>query len=265
MIKLYEAPMSTCTQKVRFVLEQKSLSWEGVPVDLHSGENFSSEYMKLNPKGVIPALVDGEDAIIESNNICQYLDEKYPQVPLMPDTPKGRSDVRTLLQLIDEHVHSDVSACTYAIAFRERITKQYDTPEKLEAYIAEIPDTGKRLSRSDYIANGIESPAVSTAVVRIVAVLQRLEGLLQNSPYLVGDQLTLADIAYSPYITRLDHLSMDGLWKEMPAWGEWYEQIQTTTGYQKGMKAYFVDGAIESMRSHGNAAQEKIAAILNAK
>lgn len=265
MIQLYEAPMSTCTQKVRFVLEQKGLSWEGVSVDLHSGENFSPEHMKLNPKGVIPILVDDEDVIIESNNICQYLDEKYPQVALMPNSPKGRSDVRTLLQLIDEHLHSDVSACTYAIAFRVRIAKQYNTPEKLKAYIAEIPDAGKRLSRSDYVAMGIESPAVHTAVIRIVAVLRRLESLLQNSPYLVGDQLTLADIAYSPYITRLDHLSMGGLWEDMPAWTKWYEQIQTTTGYQQGMKAYFVDGAIESMRSKGAAAKEKIAAILNAK
>ena len=265
MIKLYEAPMSSCTQKVRFVLEQKGISWEGVPVDLHTGENFSPSYMKLNPKGVIPALIDGEDVIIESNNICQYLDEKYPQVPLMPDTPKGRSDVRTLLQLIDEHVHFDVSACTYAIAFRERILKHYDTPEKLEAYIAEVPDAGKRLSRREYVDKGIDSPIVNTAVLRMAAVLKRLESMLQNSPYLVGDQLTLADIAYSPYITRLDHLSMDRLWKKMPAWSEWYKRIQTTTGYQKGLQAYFVDGAIESMRSRGNAAQEKIAAILNAK
>lgn len=143
MIKLHHAPLSSCSQKVRFVLEEKGLKWSSVNVDLHAGENLQAHFLALNPKGVVPVLEDGNDIIVESNNICLYLDEAYPQTPLMPASAKGRSDVRVLLQAIDEFVHSDSSALTYAIAFRDRLCKTYNTPEKVEEYLASIPDLGR--------------------------------------------------------------------------------------------------------------------------
>ena len=264
MIKLHHAPMSTCSQKVRFVLEEKGLPWEEVVVNLHEGENFSPEFLKLNPKGVVPVLVDDREIILESNNLCLYLDDKYPQVPLMPDTPKGRSDVRTLLQWIDEQVHHDISACTYPVAFRPGVLKTYDTPEKLEAYILKVPDAGKRKFRREIMTKGTECAAFKTAVPRLASVLERLNGLLQNSHYLVGDRLTVADIAYSPYITRLDHLSMSFMWEDKPAIADWYERLKATTGYEKGISAFFVAAAIENMGNTGNVAKPAIEAALAA-
>lgn len=262
MIRLYQAGMSSCTQKVRFVLEQKGLPWQGIAVDLHNAENYSEEFVKINPKAIIPVLDDDGEIIFESNNICLYLDEKYPQTPLMPDTAKGRSDVRTLLQLIDEQVHTDSSVCTYAMAFRGHIRKTYDTDEKLDAYLADMPDAGRRYTKRQIIVHGTECPEFEIAVIRLNAMLELLEKHLSQTSYLVGDQLTIADIAYSPYLTRLEHLNMQNLWSDKPSVASWYEGIQKMTGYEKGLRDFFVDDVIAGMRAAGDQYADKISEIL---
>ncbi|HTY67546.1 MAG TPA: glutathione S-transferase family protein, partial [Alphaproteobacteria bacterium] len=79
MLTLYNAPHSTCSQKVRICLAEKGLAFEDIRLDLGKArEHLKPEYLKLNPNGVVPTLVDGDDVIIDSSVICEYLDEKYP-------------------------------------------------------------------------------------------------------------------------------------------------------------------------------------------
>ncbi|MCL4139387.1 UNVERIFIED_CONTAM: hypothetical protein GTU68_009489 [Idotea baltica] len=254
--------MSSCSQKVRFMLAQKGLDYENINVDLHGGENLESDFLKLNPKGVVPVLVDDEEVILESNNICIYLDEKYPENSLMPSTAKGRSDVRVLLQQIDENVHYDISACTYTIGFRPRLQKTYDTPEKLADYLASIPDAGKREFRKNIITKGLQSLEFEVGVKRSAAMIGRLDALLQNSDYLVGDDLSVADICYSPYITRLDHLAMSYIWQDKPAVKDWYARLQETEGYQRGFNDYFNEDVIAKMNAAGDAARKQMEEVL---
>ena len=261
MIKLYQAAMSSRTQKVRLVLEQKQLPWEGITVDLHCAENYSPEFKRINPKAIIPVLDDDGDLIRESNNICLYLDEKYPQVTLMPDSLMERSEVRTLCQLIDEQVHNDSSVCTYAMAFRTRIRATYDDDKKLDVYLADVPDAGRRYTKRQVIVHGTECPEFEIAVIRLNAMLQMMEDRLQSSKYLVGEQLSIADIVYSPYVTRLDHLSMETLWSDKPNVAAWYERIQSTRGYEKGMADFFIVEAIKNMRTAGAQWADKIQTI----
>ena len=262
MIKLYQAAMSTCVQKVRFTLEQKGLPWEGIDVDLHSGENYSDEYRKINPKAIIPVLEDDGDMIYESNNICIYLDEKYPDTPMMPKDPKGRADVRELVQLIDEQVHHDSSALTYGIAFRPGVLAKYDTNEKLEAYLAGMPNAGRRNSKRDVITNGVESSECITALERLNKMLAMLELRLQNSDYLVGDELSIADIVYSPYLTRLAHLNLQGMWDDKPNVAAWFDRVRNTKGYRQGVAAFFSDAVVARMGDTGIKAWPKIKEIL---
>lgn len=262
MISLYHAGMSSCAQKVRFVLEEKGLEWESILVDLHGGENLTPDFIRMSPKGVVPVLKDDGDLYLESNNICIYLDEKYPDTQLMPGTPKGNSDVRTLAQLVDEHVHQDVSACTYTLAFGPRLRATYDTPEKLRDYLDSIPDAGKRQFRGSVIKLGVDCPEFAIALSRLSAVFERLEGLLQDSEFLVGDQLSIADIIYSPYITRLDHLQMSFIWEDKPGVTAWYERIKETIGYKNGLVAFFNPQVMQGMAASGTAQADKIAALI---
>ena len=262
MIRLYQAAMSTCVQKVRFTLEEKGLPWEGIAVDLHSGENYSPEFRKINPKAIIPVLDDDGDFIFESNNICIYLDEKYPDTALMPTDAKGRATVRELLQLIDEQVHHDSSALTYGIAFRPGVRAKYDTEEKLEAYLAGMPDAGRRNSKREVITKGVDCQECTTAIQRLSLMLTRHEERLQHSDFLVGDQLTIADIAYAPYMTRLTHLNLSGMWADKPAVAAWFDRVCGTKGYQQGIKSFFNDEVIARMGAGGDKAWPTVQKIL---
>lgn len=83
-LKLYSYWRSSCSQRVRIALNLKGLEYEYIPVNLLKGEHFSPDFLKLNPLGYVPALVDGEIVISDSFAILMYLEEKYPQHPLLP-------------------------------------------------------------------------------------------------------------------------------------------------------------------------------------
>ena len=83
MLELYHDWRSFCSIKVRLCLAEKQLPWESRFIDLMKLEHTSPEYLKLNPNGVVPTLVHDGIAIQESTVINEYLEENFPQIPLM--------------------------------------------------------------------------------------------------------------------------------------------------------------------------------------
>ncbi|XP_022148961.1 glutathione S-transferase zeta class-like [Momordica charantia] len=83
-LKLYSYWRSSCAHRVRIALNLKGLNFEYKAVNLLKGEQFTPEYEKLNPIGYVPTLVDGDSVIADSFAILMYLEEKYPQHPLLP-------------------------------------------------------------------------------------------------------------------------------------------------------------------------------------
>uniref|UniRef100_A0A1J3DPZ0 glutathione transferase n=3 Tax=Noccaea caerulescens TaxID=107243 RepID=A0A1J3DPZ0_NOCCA len=84
MLKLYSYWRSSCGHRVRIALSLKGIEYEYIPVNLLKGEQFNPDFMKINPMGTVPALVDGDVVISDSFAIIMYLDEKYPEPPLLP-------------------------------------------------------------------------------------------------------------------------------------------------------------------------------------
>ena len=93
-IELHHADMSTCAQKVRILLAEKELPWISHELNLRLRDQHRPEYLKLNPNGVVPTLVDDGAPVIESTVICEYLDDKYPDPPLRPADPLERARMR---------------------------------------------------------------------------------------------------------------------------------------------------------------------------
>ncbi|PPD84594.1 hypothetical protein GOBAR_DD18462 [Gossypium barbadense] len=83
-LKLYSYWRSSCSFRIRIALNLKGLEYQYIPVNLLKGEQFSPEFQKLNPIGYVPVLVDGDMIISDSFAIFMYLEEKYPQHPLLP-------------------------------------------------------------------------------------------------------------------------------------------------------------------------------------
>lgn len=93
-MKLYDYPQCPFGQKVRIVLAEKELSYELVNVDLRRGEQKRPEFLKLNPFGKVPVLVDEDVVIYDSTIINEYLEDEYPHPRLMPEDSQGRSRTR---------------------------------------------------------------------------------------------------------------------------------------------------------------------------
>jgi glutathione S-transferase len=104
MLELYNNTNSVCAQKVRLALTEKDLRAKEHMLKLQ-GDQFDPAYLKLNPNGVVPTLVHDGQPITESAVILYYLEDAFPQPPLMPAAPADRARVHMFNKLIDEYMH----------------------------------------------------------------------------------------------------------------------------------------------------------------
>jgi hypothetical protein len=104
MLVLHHAWRSSASRRVRLCLEEKGLAYESHPVDLAKMEHHTPEYLRLNPNGVIPALVHDGRALHESGTICEYIDEAFDGPPLRPDDAFGRATMRNWIRHADERI-----------------------------------------------------------------------------------------------------------------------------------------------------------------
>jgi maleylacetoacetate isomerase len=106
-MKLYTYFRSSAAYRVRIALNLKGLSYEAVPVHLlkDGGQQRQEDYRQINPSGLVPALQDDRITLTQSMAIIEYLDERYPAVPLLPQDAPGRARVRELAQIIACDIH----------------------------------------------------------------------------------------------------------------------------------------------------------------
>lgn len=175
MIRLYDYPDCPFCQKVRIVLAEKDLEYERVHVDLHKGEQKSPEFLKLNPYGKVPVLIDDDVVVYDSTIINEYLDDEYPNPPLMPEDSAGRARVRQLEDFCD---NSFMPPAGFILAELHKPENERDA-ERLRRYQAEI---GR--------------------------VLGRLESALDGKEFLAGD-FSLADVAFAPRVMILGQLGVE--------------------------------------------------------
>jgi maleylpyruvate isomerase len=106
-MKLYSYFRSSASYRVRIALNLKNLPYEYAPIHLlrAGGEQLTPEYRQLNPDGIVPTLVDGNETLQQSLAIIEYLDETHPHPPLLPVAPADRARVRALALQIACEIH----------------------------------------------------------------------------------------------------------------------------------------------------------------
>jgi len=102
---LYSYFRSSTSVRVRAALNLKGPSYDYFPLSLLKGEQASAEHLALNPQGLVPTLVTAEGALPQSLAIIEWLDEVYPEPPLLPADAWGRARVRSLAHIIALDVH----------------------------------------------------------------------------------------------------------------------------------------------------------------
>jgi glutathione S-transferase len=263
MIKLYHNDMSSCAQKVRLVLAEKGLSWAGHHLKLRDGPQFKPEYLKLNPMGVVPTLIDDGQVIIESTLIMEYLDEAYPTPPLRPSDPVGKVHMRLWTKQLDEGLHAATGTISSCVAFRYQHIDTKPTLDKREAYYAKIPDPVKRARQRDVIENGMSSKFLPDAVRRFRKLYDEMEATLTESTWLAGDAYTLADVAYTPYLTRFEHLQLLDVLQSRPNLANWYERIKSRKNYAVGIGEWLSNEYLILMRQKGLEARKTFMDLFN--
>src|ERR1700741_4633092 len=115
---LFNAPQSTCSQRVRFTLHAKGLPFEERKLDLFAGDQLKPEYLAINPNGVVPSLLHDGRSIIDSSVIMEYLEEVFPaSESLVPDDPVERATMRALMRFINEVPAAATRVPSYNVAF----------------------------------------------------------------------------------------------------------------------------------------------------
>jgi glutathione S-transferase len=98
---VYEHPLSPYAQKVKIALDEKGVAYQTrMPAAIGSGQP-DQEFLKANPRGEVPALIDGDVKIFDSTIILEYIEDKWPTPALLPKSPAARADARTIEDVMD--------------------------------------------------------------------------------------------------------------------------------------------------------------------
>lgn len=231
MLTLYHAMHSTCSQKVRLVLHEKMLPFESRLVGIDRKEHLTPEYLKLNPNGVVPTLVDDGEPVIDSSVICEYLEERFPDVPLAPPDALGRARMRSWMRYFEEVPTAAVRVPSFNGAFLYRFNGLDEETFRREQ--ADVRPVRKHFYRR-MGPNGFPRADVEASVEQIGKTVDRMEAALAGKgPWLLGEQLTIADYVVAPLIDRMDDLGFDDLWAagRRPAFAAWFERIRARPAF----------------------------------
>ncbi|OGB50668.1 MAG: maleylacetoacetate isomerase [Burkholderiales bacterium RIFOXYC12_FULL_60_6] len=104
-MKIFNYFRSGTSHRLRIVLNLKGLDWDYVAVDLRAEAHFDAAFKALNPQGLVPTLIDGDLVLTQSPAIIEWLEERYPQPPLLPADPNDRARVRALAAIVGCDIH----------------------------------------------------------------------------------------------------------------------------------------------------------------
>ena len=232
MLKLYNAAHSTCSQKVRICLAEKDLPFEDIKLDLGKAkEHLRPEYLKINPNGVVPTLVDDGQIVVDSSVICEYLDEKYPQVRLSPDDLVERAKMRAWMRFLEEVPTAAVRVPSFNMGFLPR----YEGMDraKFESVESDVRPIRKQFYRR-MGPSGFKREDVQASLDQIANTCSRMQAALETGPWLLGARYSLADIIVAPLIDRMADLDMDYIWQDkFPRVTDWYARMQARPAFQQ--------------------------------
>ena len=199
---------SSCSQKIRVFLNLKGIKWESHEIELHTNENFRPWFLGINPRGLVPVLVHDGAVHIESNDILQYLEKKFPTPKLIPDGHEN--EVAALLKHEDD-LHLDLRTLSFRFVFAPPGPPK--PAEMLKSYAANGAGTVQGLKDHEKdtqiefweraAKEGFTDDRARASARKFRVEFDALDKRLAQHPYLMGDALGVLDIAWFIYAHRL--------------------------------------------------------------
>lgn len=256
MLELYHHGSSVCAAKVRHALAEKGIEPDKMHyVDILKGEQFNPDYVKINPKSVVPTLVHDGRVIVESTVICEYLDDVFPGTSLIPDDPYHRAQMRLWTKAVDEVLHPACGELTFVCCHRHIVLR---LPEaELEAFLESTPDQSVTNSwkerKKEIVLKGFDAPGIEDTIRIYDKYLFRMNESLAESKWLAGDGFSLADIGVLPYVNRLDMLSMSGMWTggRLPNVEDWFSRLKATPNFARAFLEWCPQDLTDDLKEFG--------------
>ncbi|HEY5623071.1 MAG TPA: glutathione S-transferase family protein [Gammaproteobacteria bacterium] len=263
-LELYHFDRSSAARKVRIALAEKGLDWTSHILDTSVArrEHHDRDYLRLNPRGVVPTLVHEGKVVRESQVILEYLEDVFPEPPLRPADPYERSQMRLWTKRADEDMHRQ--ARTLAVCIYMGTMFLESGQDAVTAYYEAMPDSTRRDNDRIDIEYGLESPLLPRAVAYFKDNFTEMDETLRDKDWLAGSSYSLADISMGVYVTRLTGLGMQPLWSNLSALVEWHERFRSRPAYAEAVEAWgdrssgqriaAADAAFETMQALWEAA-----------
>ncbi|WP_274626448.1 glutathione S-transferase family protein [Arvimicrobium flavum] len=229
---LYNAPQSTCSQRVRYVLHAKGRAFEEHKLDLFKGDQLRPEYLAINPNGVVPTLLHRGAPVTDSAVIVEYLEDILGDVaPLRPKDPLKAAEMRAMMRFIDEVPTPAIRVPSYNLAFLPHY--QSMTEAEFQALCDSKPLRREFLMKMG--RTGFPKAEMDEALGRLQRGVDRMAAWLEanGGPWLTGRDLTLADVCIMPVIVRMDDINLGGMWNKAPAIGRWLDRIRVTDAFAR--------------------------------
>lgn len=243
-IKLYHCPGSLYSQMVKLVLAEKNIQWSSHILNLLTFENLQPSYVRLNPQGVVPTLVDGDKVICDSVAIIYYLDQKFPNPQLTP----AESELQQRMDYwIDLHHHLPMGEILYGnyrgfdgIALRRSIQiKEKHILRLMQANLDLKKQYADKLKNIKELNQTIrDSQKMLNINAQIEPTLDKLECQLKQSEWLSGNAYSLADVVWTGTLHHLEQLNFADLWSQekRPAIDKYWQRLKNRPNFKTAMK-----------------------------
>jgi glutathione S-transferase len=203
MIRLYYASGSPFAWRVHLALEEKAIPYEPKLLSFQAGDLKKPDYLAISPHGKVPAITDGTLSLYESQAIVEYLEEKYPDKPLLPDEPEARARVR---------VEELECVLYFADAFLAVARQAFFTP----------PD--KRDEKS---------LAQARAGLRVSLSALEARASKQGGQHVCGKDFSRADVTWIPFVEIAGRAGVDLDAAATPWLVGWRERMRARPAYEK--------------------------------
>jgi glutathione S-transferase len=261
MLKLFHNDMSVCAQKVRLALAEIGLKWESQHLKLRTDEQLRPEFLFINPKGQVPALIDGGVVIVESTVINEYLADAFQGSLLLPKTPASRAKMRWWTRQLDDDVHVSVGIVSQSVSFMHQYLKK--TPDMLEQILTSIPEEARREIKRKAFATGMDNPDLPMAARRMYKLLGDMDEALIGSEWLVDGCVSLADVGLLPYVLRMEHLNQPIMFEGRPHLISWLARMKARPSYAIAIEQWLNSEYLHLMKKTGAEVQPRVSQMLN--
>ncbi len=237
-LELYHFDRSSAARKVRITLAEKGLEWKShvLNTTVARREHLDADYLRLNPRGVVPTLIHNGKAVRESQVILEYLEDVFPEPALRPADPYQRAQMRLWTKLTDEGMH--LQSRTLAVCIYMRHLHAAAGAEAVDAYYQAMPEAARRQNDLTNIEHGLDSPLLGEAVAYFKTVFHAIDSALADNRWLAGESFSLADITIGVYVTRLTGLGMAPLWGDLADLNDWHERFRSRPSYAAGVERW---------------------------